>query len=258
MYIDLNNALVFMMVMLRMTSMLVMNPIFGRRNIPTMVNMGLSFMLAVVITSSMPFPTLPDPTLLTFAFMAIMELMVGFTAGFIVNLFLTIMIVGGSVVDMQMGLAMAQVFDPGSNASIPLSATIFNAMFILTFFVTNNHLTFINMTAQTFNVIPLGVIGITPQALFYIPNLFSTIILFAVKLCLPIVVIQVITTLSVGVVMRIVPQINIFVLNIQIKLLLGIMALFLLVAPLMGFMENLWTISFERIVDMWRLMIPSQ
>jgi len=256
MYIDLNNALVFLLVMMRMTGMLVMNPIFGRRNIPTMLNMGFSFMLAIIITSALPFPTLPDPTLLNFAFMAIMELMVGFAAGFIVNLFLTVMIVGGSIVDMQMGLAMAQVFDPGTNASIPLSATIFNAMFILTFFITNNHLTFISMTAQTFNVIPLGTIGITSAALFYVPNLFSTILLFAAKMCLPIVVIQIITTLSVGVVMRIVPQINIFVLNIQLKLIIGIMVLFLLVTPFMAFMENIWQISFERIFDMWRLMIP--
>jgi len=257
MYIDLNNALVFMLVMLRMTGMLIMNPIFGRRNIPVMLTLGFSFILAVVITTAMPFPALPYPNLINFAFMAIMELMVGFSAGVILNLFLSIMIVGGEVVDMQMGLGMAKVFDPGTNASIALSATVFNAMFILTFFITNNHLTFIQITAQTFNVIPLGTMGITAQSLFYIPHLFSSVLLFAMKLCLPIVVVEVITTLAVGIVMRIVPQINIFILNIQLKLIMGILVLVLLVGPFFAFMENLWTISFERIIEMWSFMIPS-
>ena len=257
MYIDLNNAVVFILVMLRMTGMLAMNPIFGRANIPVMLRFGFAFIMAIVLTTAMPFPYLADPNLVTLMFMAIMELMVGYAAGVILSMFLTIMITGGEVMDMQMGLAMANVFDPNTNMSMALTATVFNAMFILTFFITNSHLTFIMMTAQTFSVIPIGTIGISAQSLFYIPHLFSTILIFAAKMCLPMVVVQIITTLSVGVIMRIVPQINIFVLNIQLKLIIGIFVLVVIVGPLVGFMENLWAMSFERIWEMWQFMAPT-
>ena len=254
MYIDLNNAVVFILVMLRMTGMLAMNPIFGRANIPVMLRLGFAFIVTIMLTLVMPFPNLADPNLTTLIFMAIMELMVGYTAGVILGLFLTIMITGGQVMDMQMGLAMANVFDPNTNMQMALTATVFNAMFILSFFVTNNHLTFILMTAQTFDVIPIGTVGISTRALFYVPHLFSSVLLFATKMTLPMVVVQIIVTMSVGVIMRIVPQINIFVLSIQLKLLVGMLVLVLLVGPLMGFMESLWAIGFERIWEMWQLM----
>jgi len=258
MYIDLNNALVFMLVMLRMTGLLVFSPIFGRQNIPSTLTAGFAFLLAVVLTAAMPFPTLPDPTLAALAFMAFAELAVGYVAGVLINAFLSIMVIGGEVVDMQMGLAMANIFDPNTNMSMALTATMFNAMFILAFFITGNHLTFIYMVSQTFSIIPIGGAGFTPQFLFFIPSFFSTIFLFAIKLCLPMVVVQIITTLAVGVIMRIVPQINIFVLNIQIKLLIGIFVLVVLIGPVMAMFENLWTMSFERIWEIWQLMEPQQ
>lgn len=256
MYIDLNVYMVFLLVMLRMTGMLVTNPIFGRRNVPSMVNVGLALVLAVCITTSMNFPALPELNLFNFLYMVVVELAVGMLAGFLIQLFFSVMIVGGEIIDMQLGLSMSKNFDPSTNTSISVTATMLNAMFILTFFLTNNHLTLIYMTAQTFNVIPLGTIGINPAVLYYIPSLFSSIMLFAIKLCLPIVVVEIIVTMAVGIIMRIIPQINIFVVNIQFKLLIGIFALVVLVAPMIAYLENLMAICFDRIQDAWKYFIP--
>ena len=254
MLVDLNNALVFVLVMLRMTGMMVLNPILGRNNIPTQLSVGFAFILTVLITASLPFPVLPDPNLANLIFMAISEMLIGLAAGMILQLFFSILIVAGELIDMQMGIAMAKIFDPGTNASVALTASMFNVMFILTFFVTDNHLTFIRLSAQTFDVIPLGTIGITLDALYYLPHLFSTILIFAVKLALPIVVVELIVTMAVGIMMRIVPQISVFVVSIQLRLMIGIFALVVLVGPFMAFMENLWLESFVRIGEIWRLM----
>jgi len=253
-FVDLNNAMVFVLVMIRMTGMMVLHPILGRNNIPTQLSVGFAFVLTILLTASLPFPVLPDPNLANLIFMAISEMLIGLAAGMISHLFFSVLIIAGELIDMQMGIAMAKIFEPGSNASVALTANMFNMMFILTFFVTNNHLTFIRLTAQTFDVIPLGTIGITLDALFYLPNLLSTILLFAIKLALPIVVVELIVTMAVGIMMRIVPQISVFVVSIQLRLIIGIFALVVLVGPFVAFMENLWYESFVRIGEMWRLM----
>lgn len=256
MYVDLNGALVFMLVMMRMTGMLALNPIFGRNNIPVILRAGLAFIMAIILTSLLPFPAMPEPTLANFAFMTLAELMIGFAAGVLINLFLSIIATAGEVVDMQMGFAMANVFDPNSNMSMALTATVFNAIFLLAFFTTGNYLNFIYLIVQTFGIIPLGTVGFSPEGLLYLPNFFSTILVFSAMLALPMVVVQVIVTLAVGVIMRIVPQINIFVLNIQIKLVIGILVLVFLLQPMMAFFNNLWNISFERLWELLNFMAP--
>jgi flagellar biosynthetic protein FliR len=249
--INLESLAVIVLVTIRMTGMFVFNPIFGRRGVPPMVNAGLSLILAVCISLSADFQPLPELTLVSVFILALIELATGYVAGFILNLFLAVVVVGGEIVDMQLGLGMAKNFDPGTNASISLSATLFNSMFILTFFITNNHLTLIYMAAKTYDVIPLGAMSVNPAVLYYLPNLFSTVVLFAIKLCLPIVVLEVIVTMAVGIIMRIIPQINIFVVNIQFKLLVGMFALIVLVGPFMAFIENMILVSFERIQEAW-------
>lgn len=251
MTINLENYLIFLLVMLRMTGMLVFNPIFSRRNVPVMLNAGLAFVLAVLLTRSMDFPALPDPTLFTFFYLALKELAVGMISGFIIQMFLSVLIIGGEVIDMQLGVGMAKVFDPASNASISVTSQIFNVMFVTGFFLSNNHLTLIHMTAQTFGIIPLGSLRFNPDALYAVTELFSTILIFAVKLCMPVVVMEVIVTFAVGMIMRVIPQINIFVVNIQFKLLIGMFVMVLLVPSFSAFFENLITISFENIRQIW-------
>lgn len=251
MTIDLTGVVAFFLVMLRMTGMLVFNPIFGRRNVPVMLNAAFAFILTYTLTASMSFPVLPNPTLFSMVYMAIKELAVGMLAGFVLQLFLSVLIVSGEVIDMQLGIGMSKIFDPASNSSISLSSTILNIMFVMLFFLTNNHLTFIYLTAQTFEIIPLGVATINPNVFYHIAELFSIIIVFSMKLCLPIAVVEVVVTFAVGMITRIIPQINIFVVNIQFKLLIGMLVMVMLVPSFTSFMENLLIICFDNIQLVW-------
>lgn len=250
MIINFDYVLAFLLVMLRMTGMLVFNPILGRRNIPIMVNAVLAFLLAVLLAGQVPAPT-QAPTLFVFFIWGVKELLLGLIAGFLLQMFFSVLVVGGEMVDMQLGLSMAKAFDPGTNASISLSTQYFNILFILVFFLSNGHLTFIQMTAQSFQVLPLGSYLINFDALYTIPLLFSNMLLLAVKLSIPLVVMEIIVTFAVGIIMRIIPQINVFVVSIQFKLLTGMLILMLLVPSITGFMENLYTICIENIQELW-------
>lgn len=256
MYINLEQYMIFLLVMLRMVGMLLFHPILGRRNIPPMLGTGLAFVLAVLLTGTMDFAPLPDVTLLQFLYLVVKELAVGLVAGTILRMFLSALTIGGEIIDFENGLSMAKNFDPATNASVSVTADFFNAFFILSFFVTNNHLTFIYLVAQTFRVIPLGGALISPDALSYIPQLFSAAFLLGIKLSLPIVAVELVVTIATGIIMRVVPQINIFVVNIQFKLFVGIFALIVLVAPIMGFLENLLAICMERVQEAWTYLLP--
>lgn len=251
MTVNFDNFMVFLLVMLRMTGALIFNPILGRRNVPPMMSTALALLLAVVVSGSVPVPDLGTPSLILFFVMAAKELLVGLVSGLILQAFLAALIVGGEMVDMQLGISMSKAFDPGSNSSISLSAQMFNILFILSFFMSNAHLTMIKMTVESFHILPLGIYPINFDALYLIPQLFTTVLILAVKLCLPVVVVEVLVTFAVGIIMRIIPQINVFVVNIQFKLLVGMFILVVLVPSFVGYMENIIIICTENIFRVW-------
>ena len=233
--------------MLRMTGLLTLSPIFGRQNIPTLSRMGLAFFLSVLLMGTVR--VVPDLqlSLLQLLYHALFELAIGMMVGVVFRMFLSVLFVGGDVIDTQMGISMSKSFDPSSNMSISTTANLLNAMFYLLFFLTNSHHTFFRMAAQTFNILPLGGTQLNPNAFYYIAELMSTIFILAIKLSMPIVIIELIVTMAVGIIMRVVPQINIFAVNIQFKLAVGLVTLLLLVPAFSGFIENLITICFEQV-----------
>jgi flagellar biosynthetic protein FliR len=238
-----------------MTGMVMFNPILGRRNIPPMVQLGLSFFLGVALLGVVPPPEIIQPDLLSFLPLVAVELAIGMITGLIMHMFLAIFVIGGDVMDMQMGLAMAKAFDPGTNSSISLSTQFLNIMFVLTFFLTNSHLTLIRYATLSFRIVPAGAGRISADALYHVPEMMIVMFLFGIKLALPVLIVAVTTTMSVGIVMRVVPQINIFVLQIQVKLALGLFMLFVMVPFFAAFIENLIMHLYERIGETWMLLL---
>ena len=87
---------------------------------------------------------------------------------------------------MQIGLSMSKVYDPQSNVSMPLTASLLNAMFVLIFFVSNGHLTMIRIFTQLCVVVPYQGLVFHTGMFWELVQLFSLILIYAVKMALPI------------------------------------------------------------------------
>ncbi len=249
---NLSGYLTFLLVLLRVSGMLLFNPILGRRNVPVRVNLGLSFFISLLLAGTVKGPALPDITLLDFLRYGLLELVVGMAAGLLMQLFLSVLIIGGDVIDMNLGIAMAKAFDPGTNASISISTSFLNALYILIFFTTNNHHTLLRLFRRTYEIIRRASATSAPSALLY-PGLYGRY-LHLFHEALPA------SGYSGGgddhgrgMIMRVVPQINVFVVNIQVKLLVGLFTLIVLVPAFTGFVEHLIIACGERIAELWML-----
>ena len=143
------------------------------------------------------------------------------------------------LLDMQLGIAMAKIYDPQSNVSMPITGSIFNAMFILTFFLANGHITLIYLMVESFAVIPAGHIVIHQEMFMYCVGFVATLLTLALKLALPFIAVQFVVEVAVGILMKAIPQINVFVLNIQLKLFMGFMLIFSLTPEIAEFMDSM-------------------
>ena len=232
------NLLVFS----RVLGIFAFNPILSRRNIPQIVKVVCCILITmIVIMVRQPEPVETGTVIGVYLAMLLKEGFVGVVLGFITDMFFYSVQMSGEIMDMQSGLGMAKVFDPGS------------FMMYLYFFVINAHLTYIELFVKSFDIIPLGFEGINPDLGISIVGYFSVVLTLVLKIAMPLIVSQTILQFCVGVLMKSVPQIQIMVINIQLKVGFGFLILFLVAVPLSDLIEkfmNTWLETLEGVLPL--------
>ncbi|MCX7615020.1 MAG: flagellar biosynthetic protein FliR [Clostridiales bacterium] len=242
-----NRYILFLMVFARMSGMLLFNPILGRRNVPTMVKIGLAFLSSMAITTALPNETIHFIGLLDFVLICFKEIFVGLAVSLIITTYMSVVLMSGELIDTQLGLSMAKIYDPQSNVSMPLSGTIFNLMFVTGFFLSNSHLTLFKILFLSFQILPAGPNFAGFSFAQSLVLFFAQLLIMAIKLALPIVAIELISEFGMGVLMRTVPQLNVFIVGLQVKLLVGLIVFILIVPSAAGILDSTINSMFEKI-----------
>ncbi len=246
-----NNFVGFLFVLCRVAGIFTFNPIFSRSNVPTTVKNAMCVVLAVVMVMSPSVnANVPEVTnIIGFVMVVLKELFIGMIFGFFTNLILTVLIYAGEIIDMQTGLSMAKTMDPTTGINMPIFANIYYYLFILYFFIINGHLSYIELFAVSYETIPVGydftlnTIDLTYVIVMYM----GTVMTLAVKFALPIMVTEMITEICIGLLMKAVPTIQVLVVNIQLKIIVGLLILSVAARPMAEFIETLLDILWENL-----------
>lgn len=242
------------MVMARVTGIFSFNPIFSRRGVPNTIKAGASIMLAVVMTAAGDFDYTLPAGLLPFVFDLVKELLVGAVLGFFVNLLLQVFSMAGEVTDMQLGLSMAKSYDP-TFGNAGLTTQFYSYWFMLYFFAVGGHKSYIELFAISYEYIPMGYTSFNIKLLSVMVLFFESVLTLGLKLAMPVIAASLISEFCVGVLMKAVPTIHVFVLNIQIKMLVGFVVLAAGCGVTAEFMEKIMGILFENLNGILRQWI---
>lgn len=243
------NFVVYLMVLGRVSGIFSFNPIFARRGVPNSIKVGASLALALVMTTAGDFDYRMPDGLLPLVFDFGKELLVGAVLGFFVNLMLQIFTMAGEVTDMQLGLSMAKSYDP-TFGNAGLSTQYYSYWFMLYFFAVGAHKSYIELFSVSYNSIPLGFTSFNINVPYVLVHYFQSVLELGLKLAMPVVVASLVTEFCVGVLMKAVPTIHVFVLNIQIKMLMGFIVLAASCGVVGEFMGKIIDILFENLNDL--------
>ena len=234
--IDWGQLTLFLFVTARVSGFILFNPIFGRSNIPAVFRAGMVLVLSVFVTAvSEQQPAIPAGTV-EFAVLMLLEMGIGFLLGMAVNFFFYIPQMGGSMVDTQMGMTMNQMYDRGAQANLSVTGQILNTLMLLLFFAAGGHLTLLRMFLTSEQVVPFGQVSIGPSAFRLLLELFAECTLLGVKLCMPVLAAELIAQVGMGVLMKVIPQINVFAINIELKVIVGLALVLVLTVPFSEFL----------------------
>jgi len=249
---------VYILLFLRASGLIFSSPIFGRRNIPNIAKIGLSGALAFLFLTSVPdTPPIYYDNIITFIMLCIMELMFGVVFGYITNLFITLVFTAGQLMDMQSGFGMVSVFDVQSNLSIPITGNLLNIAILLVFFLVDGHLKLIHILYTTVLRIPVGTVQIMPNIALVATQLFAETFILAVNVAMPIIFSGLLLEATMGIIVKSVPQLNVFSVGLPLKVLGGLVILMVIVPVFVDFTDVIFNSMFAGLEQMFAAMMSS-
>ena len=234
--IDWGQLTLFLFVIARVSGFILFNPILGRSNIPSVFRAGMVLVLSVFVTAvSEQQPAIPAGTA-EFVVLMLLEMAIGFLLGMAVSFFFYIPQLGGSMVDTQMGMTMNQMYDRGAQANLSVTGQLLNTLMTLLFFAAGGHYTLLRLFLTSEQVVPYGQVSIGPPVYQLLLQLFAECTVLGVKLCMPVLTAELLAQVGMGVLMKVIPQINVFVINIELKIIVGLALLLVLMIPFSDFL----------------------
>ena len=237
--VDWAQLYLFELIFMRMSGFLLFNPLLGRSNLPAMVKTGMALVLSILVFGTAGTGVPQPDTLVELAFRLLLELGIGLVLVFVMRVVFSVVQIGGEVIDTQMGMTMAQIYDASSQANLSVTASLLNILLILDFFAENGHYTLMRLLTTSGELVPYGAAALGDGVYAYVIELFLACMLLAVKLAMPILAAELLGEVGMGVLMKAIPQINAFVINIELKVIIGLLLFFLLLTPINEFLLEL-------------------
>lgn len=237
--VDWAQLYLFELIFMRMSGFLLFYPLLGRSNLPAMVKTGMALVLSILVFGTAGTGVPQPDTLVELAFRLLLELGIGLVLGFVMRVVFSVVQIGGEVIDTQMGMTMAQIYDASSQANLSVTASLLNILLILDFFAENGHYTLMRLLTTSGELVPYGAAALGDGVYAYVIELFLACMLLAVKLAMPILAAELLGEVGMGVLMKAIPQINAFVINIELKVIIGLLLFFLLLTPINEFLLEL-------------------
>lgn len=219
-----------------------MSPFFGSLNVPVYFRAGTALALSIVlfpVVDSFTQITAP-PTVIAYAAAVVREMFVGWLIGCVSYISFSAIQMAGKIMDMQVGFSIVNVMDPTSGQQAPLIGSFLYHLSLIVFLVTNGHHFLLSALAESFRAIPLLGINFNASLAELIVRFTTGIFLTGVQIALPITFSILLTNVSLGILARSMPSLNIFVVGIPLQIMIGLFVLLMVIPFYVLFLDVLF------------------
>lgn len=214
----------FLQIFARVTALFVSAPVFGSREIPTPVKIGLSGLLSLVLLPLVK-GTLDAhvPTVLYGMVAALVgQVLIGLLLGLIVSLIFTAVRIGGDILDYQMGFTQASTFNPQFNETVSPIASFQYRYALVLYLIANGHWILLASLERSFVKLPVAQLSLGGTALGTFTDLTFQMLLAGVQVAAPGAAVLLITDIAFAFLNRTMPQMQVFYLGMPVKVLVGL------------------------------------
>jgi flagellar biosynthetic protein FliR len=246
-----------LLILFRITSFFIVAPVFSFRNVPTSFKLGLS-----VFVTLLTFSVVGTKAAVQFdsmyVLLVIREIMVGLLLGFLATMFFNAVQIAGSFMDLQIGFGIANIIDPMTGASSQLIGNLKFLLAVMLFLSFDGHHLFLQAIMESYRWVPIDnelFAHIADGGLSdFLLRSFATMFKIAFQMAIPVLAAMFLTDLGLGLLTRVSPQFNVFVIGVPLKIMVGLLVLILLFPSFVSLFHNLFSSMFESMKQLLELI----
>lgn len=227
----------FILIFIRISTFVVVCPAFNMKSVPNIMKVGFSLGLTLAVFNYVP-EMEGDIVFLTFAMLGIKEMLIGFAFGYITLLFFTAIEMAGKLVDFQVGFSMGEVYDPNLGVSMSNYGRIYYWLSICIFFMTNLHHQLLRSLVYSYDLVPVSQSSFQYFGTEGMLSLFGKVFGLAFQLAIPLMMVALLSEVVLALLSRTVPQINVLVLGMPVKILMSLIFFLLFISLLIKNIGN--------------------
>ncbi|MFC1517317.1 flagellar biosynthetic protein FliR [Candidatus Margulisiibacteriota bacterium] len=233
MIINVFQLQILMLIMSRIIGLFLVAPLFSNRSISRVFKIGMVIWLSIVLWFVVPVSLDSVPaTSIGYGVALFQEILIGITIGMVAQLLFAGIRAAGEIVGMQMGLSVATTFNPSEGGQESLLAKLLTNIMLLLFLLIDGHHLLLAAVRKSFEILPLMNAWNFMQAGRTLVELAGAIFAIGISLAAPIILVIFLLDFAFGMVSRVAPQVNVFMMGFQLKPPLGEIVI-LLITPLL-------------------------
>ncbi|HHW56561.1 MAG TPA: flagellar type III secretion system protein FliR [Clostridia bacterium] len=248
----LQNFQLFILIFVRMLGIFILTPFFGTKNVPTVFKVGLGFFAAIIVFDTMEPVALQINNIFDYFLVVIAEFTVGLVIGLASMISFSAIHLAGQLIDYQLGFGLVNILDIHSETQVPLMGNFIYILTILIFMLMNGHYILFTMLAKSVDIIPIGKVAFDLSSMSQVlTKMVSDMFVLGFRISVPIILTTVMTDLTLGIISRTIPQLNVFMVGMPAKILVGIFTLLIMLPMYIAIIDFLFN---GMNADIFRLM----
>ena len=245
----------FILVFFRVASVIWLLPIFSSKSLSMPFKAGVSLLIAFLLFENVSVDQVVSADPYDMVLLVLKETLVGLTIGFLVRILFMTVYAAGEVLSLQSGFAFARFMDPTSMNYTSVLEQFGNILAIMIFFALDAHHILLSALAASFTQVPVGAVALKGGLFHYLIDMTGKLFSLGLKIGAPVIVTLFLVELALGLLSRMIPQINVFVEGIPLKIIITLLMLSLSLNFMVAVIAGIFKGMDVHILRIFRMMV---
>jgi len=238
----------YMLVLLRVSILLFMFPVFSSKVFPNRLKIGLAMVVSLLFYSVVEVDLSRFPmSVIATGLLILAEAMIGMTLGLCLRMFFGAVQLAGQIIGFQMGFAMINVVDPQTGANVSIMDQLGYWVCVVVFLLLNGHHIMFMAMIDSFKLVPIGFFMMPEVMMAKVIDLGAQLFLLSIKIGAPVIASLAFVSVGFGLVSKFSPQMNVMIVAFPLKIVAGLV-LFGLTLQIIAIMTQSYVGEFKELL----------
>lgn len=254
-----NNIDIFLIILIRILGFSLLIPVFSGTNIPNTTKIGFAVIVSVIVYSTGVVDNIfYYDTVIGYIFLILKEFVVGLVIAFMAYVVFSTMYFIGMIIDFMLGLSMLSVFDPVSKIQVPITGNLYYFAISLMLIQAGGLNVFFSVIIRSFQILKIGTASIINigALLEFLLILINETFVMGIKFSIPLLGAILMVDITLGILVKAVPKINVFVIGAPLKIFVGLLILISIVPIFTNLYEYVFNSSLKSMMEVIKGMSP--